>query len=284
MKPSKIRRHYMTLMELLIATTLTMLLLVALATFYQQVEMLDTESERLQKENFQLRYVENRLSQIIPNTLSEKNFKSIKNFHFFTSGDLNGLLAAGKPSLVFVFDSGVSFNDKKTAERALARLYLDPQHHLCLAIWPSTEAKSKWQEGHVEVSKEILLENVADLSFEFYVAPERDRSLFLKKSNQTATEASETTPPATPEDKKKDSKPKRKENITLANEDLHQNIPLLPTSAQSWVPEWRREYQSLPAMIKIHVTLMQKDKEGNSIQVIFAYPLPYSPQLIVYEH
>lgn len=48
--------------------------------------------------------------------------------------------------------------------------------------------------------------------------------------------------------------------------------------AGEWHREWAKDYMQLPAMIKIHVS--QKNENG---PYLFAFPLPYSGMVIVYE-
>lgn len=244
--PHRLKKHYFTLLELLISLVLAVALLTTLTYFYRQVSWLDVESEKIQKENFQLRYLENRLAKIFPNVLAEHDLKK-KEFHFFTSGDLGGLLATGNPSLVFMFDNGASLDTKK-ANHLLARLYVDKEHRLCLATWP---APARWdQEGKLAPppQKEILIDNIESLSFLFFIAPERDRSLI-------------------------------KENLS-SNE-----TPSLEQSQDTkgeWVSEWNRSYEYLPSMIKIIISRKLINHEKPVITT-YAFPLAHSQKLIIYE-
>jgi len=154
----------MTLIEVLIATTLTMILLSAITFFYRQVHMLDKESEKLQKEQFKLAYLEKRLSSILPKIIAP----SAKDFYFFTSNAFGSNL-----NLVFTYDAGVSLDQKKSNHQ-LGRLYIDDKHNLVLASW---ESPKRWiPNTSPDMKKEILIENVNDLQFEFYMPPSKNRT------------------------------------------------------------------------------------------------------------
>lgn len=160
------KRHYLTLVEVLISLALTMLLLSTLTYFYQDVSKMNAEYEKLRKEGFQQTYVENRLANILPKAVSPTDKK--KDFSFFTSGDANGFLKMGQPSLVFTFDSGVEL-DKSFANHVVGRLFLNRENQLILATWPSPK---RWDAVKLPpMKKEVLMEQVDSIHFEFYVPP-----------------------------------------------------------------------------------------------------------------
>jgi len=236
------KRSFFTLLELLIGLTLSIALLTTLSYFYREIDWLGRKGEQLQKENFQMRYLQNRLAQILPFTLSENDLK--KEFYFFyTSGDLHNLLAPNLPSLVFVFDSGPSL-DTQRAHHSLGRLYVDKQNQLILATWSSPEMWKTQQPSSIH--KEILLDHVKGLSFHFYNPPERDRSKIKEQLPQQKIPNSEE-----------------------------------PDRKGEWLSEWRQEYGFLPTMIKVH--LVREALAGKEEKVTYAFPLPRSSKLIVYE-
>lgn len=247
-------RRFMTLLEVLIGMTLTAVLLSTLAYFYQQVQLMGKESERIGKEQFQLRYLGNRLSKVVPSILAEHQIKK-NNFIFFTSGDAHGLLAHGNSSLIFIYNNGASL-DNQLANHALGRLYLDKSKRLCLATWPTPEGWNWKQESSVSVHKEILMENIESLQFLFYVAPDRDRSLIKDNLN------------------KSDSKDKKEGLDEAVSESERKG---------EWVSEWPKDYESLPAMMKIIITRSGHKKGTDPAKTTYGYPLPNSQKLIVYE-
>lgn len=236
-------KRYMTLLELLIGLMLTILLLTTLTYFYQQVTWLDAKAETLQRDAFKLRYVENRLNFILESSLAE--YQDKKNFHFFaSSNDLNGLLAPNSPSLIFLFDTKVSFDPEHTND-ILGRLFLDKQKQFCLATWT---APKEWKETQPPtIHKEILLDNVESLEFKFYVASQKDRSKILNAL------ARETAP-------------------TIAE----------PDTAEQWVSTWQTDYHYLPPMVKVILKYHPPDRPEPEIMT-FIIPLPNSHKIPVYD-
>lgn len=170
------RRQAMTLLEVLIASGLTMLLLSVLIYLYRDVQLVNIQIEKIQKEQFQRAYVQKRLSTVIPKIIAPTSQKS--DFFFYTSSAWDRLTKDGAQSLVLSFDHGVNL-DKDHASHVIGRIFLDPEGNLCLATWPSPK---RWEPGtYPSIKKEILMTNVQSLSFEFYVPPERSRDLLIKE-------------------------------------------------------------------------------------------------------
>lgn len=248
-----IRRSYITLLELLIALTLAALLLTTISYFYSEVNLLNRRSETMQQEEFFRRYLQNRLSTVFLNTQPE--YKNPKDFFFYTSDSPNQLFADGTASLTFVFNNGVSDRDE-SSDFQLAKLFVNKQHQLCLATWP---LRSKWREQlPSEAQQEMLIDQVEKLSFSFYVSPERDRSKITSNLPQG-------------------NAPKAKSEENKEKQDQQRMPPM-----NQWVSQWRQDYKHLPAMLKVSVA-RKKKASGEVEEIIFAFPLPRSQQLIVYE-
>jgi type II secretory pathway pseudopilin PulG len=244
MKLYSVKKRSMTLIELVISMGLIILLLTTLTYFYGQVGKLSIQAEAAQKGNFELRYLEGRLQKTLPNALGETDV-SESPFTFFTSNDLGGLLAENTPSLVFIFQNGVSLNPQ-LANHVLARLYLDKQKRLCLAKWPSPD---RWdQTKSLKAHQEILMENVESLSFSFYVVPERNRTIIEKTAKKSA----------------------RPEALVE------------PENKGEWIHEWKKEYAHLPAMMKVLIKYLIPGKD-EAEELVFAFVLPNSQKLVVYE-
>lgn len=211
----------MTLIEVLIATTLTMILLVAVTFFYRQMTILQRESEKLQKEQFQLSYLEKRLMGVIPKTLGSKS----KDFYFYTSDELIN----GFQSLVFTYNNGVQM-EAEYSGNCLGRIFVDHNNNLVLATWP---LKSRSENNiNLQMKKEILIENISFLSFEFYVPPKKDRGEMVKSSVK-----------------------------------LTEIVP-----ENSWHQAWNTSYNQLPPMIKIHIKLKNNDDTGDFSAFAFPLP------------
>lgn len=209
-----LKRRDITLIEILIAMTLTVLILTTLSFFYRSITMMGYDLDRIKTAQFYLRYVENRLVDVLPKALSKKS--NPNDFVFYSFGsDGSDIMISGSQSLLFSFDNGVSL-DKPFSNNVVGRLFVDPDGNLILAYWP---IPYRWdKEGSIPVKKEVLLENVKNLSFEFFIAPEK------KEDNQT---------------------PEAKPNATTS-----------PEPKGSWTKEhWLKEYETLPALVKIHITM-----------------------------
>lgn len=203
----------MTLIEVLIASLLTMILLSAMVLFYRQIIMIDKESQKLEKEHFKLAYLEKKLNSTIPNAISPTD--PGKDFYFFTS---NNATENNSLSLVFTFDNGVNLKNDKS-NHLLARLFIDENQNLVLATWPSPKV---WDiNPNPEITKEILLENVSSMDFEFYVPPKRDRSTMVSKTQSA--------------------------------------IDIQPEN--SWHKTWGYKTSELPAMMKLHLIKQIDNKE-----------------------
>ncbi len=202
----------MSMLEVLIAMGLAMLMMTTLLYFYSQIDLINVELEKSQNEAFQISFLEHRLANILPKTLSSHDIS--KQFFFFTTGDGNGLLKEGMPSLFFSFYAGVSL-DSLFCNIALGRLYLDKLGNFSLSMWPSTD---RWAHlNPIPTKKEILLTDVESLSFKFYNAPDKDNELKII--------------------------------LEAARKSTKKGEMIFPKD--SWLTEWRPEYKQLPALIKI---------------------------------
>lgn len=212
----KRKRRAFTLLELLIAMTLTSLILMTLSFFYRSTIMIGYDLDKIKVRQFYLRYAENRLVDVIPKILPKKGKSNEFLFYSFDGND-SDISKPGSRNLLFSFDNGVSL-DKPFSNQVVGRLFLDPKGRLILAYWPMP---SRWESQEpLPVKKEILLENVNSLNFEFFVPPEN------KEDNKAPTK---NTP-----------SPESKGAWTQEN--------------------WLKDYEALPAMVNIHVILEGETK------------------------
>jgi hypothetical protein len=217
-------RRHVTLLEALIAMSLSAILITVIVYFYQQLSLINIQMDKAQNEQFQKRFAEYRLNAILPNIAPPSN----KDFHFFLSPDTQGLFKENSPSLVFTFDNTIKL-DKKMADLVIGRLYLDRENRLTLATWPSPK---RWKENESPpMTKEVIMEDVTTLKFDFYYPPDKGP---LKIVN------------------KQDSK-----EVTQKKDD-----------------------RKLPAIITV---LIQKQIDKKIEDISFVYPLPNSPQPIIYK-
>lgn len=239
-KLQKKRRRQITLLELMIAMGLMMIILSTLAYFYMQLEEINRESEIEQKRLFKQLYLSTRLADILPKTQSPKNEKNSAYFYTTTSSD--PAILSGTTSLVFTYDNGVKL-DPQFSNRVLGRLFLDKEHRLCLAVWPSSE---RWEEGHAPPMKsEVLLDDVESIDYRFYVPPKKDREKVWKQAGMTVK--------------------------------LPEGFP--ETLEGGWKKEWSAAWEQLPALIEIVLSM----KSENGVKsLVLAYPLPNSLLVVIY--
>ena len=188
-----------------------------------------------------MRYIETRLAAIIPRTVA----KSKSDFLFFSVGD-EGVTKAGSQSLIFMFDNEVNL-DKAFASHVLGRIYLDGNGNLMIAYWPSPK---RWESETFPMKKELLMQGVENLTFEFYIAPAAKGQQSLQKETSADDKKEAEEEPATME----------------------------PEPKGGWRREaWLQDFKQLPVMVKIIVTL----KGGNPFVLI--YPLANTKTHVVYE-
>lgn len=199
----KIKKRFFTLLETLIALALTSLILVSVMSLFRQISQTSRISEELQQETFKLRYLENRLSQIFPKAVAT-NVKT-KDFYFFTSQNF--------PGLILSYDNGTS-KQKEFSNTVLGRFFWDPpSRHFYLATWPSP---ANWVDGVLPPMKlEVLLEDVQEASWSFFVPPDRG----WKPSKLAPQKGAK--------------------------------VPLKPPVEGGWVTEWSQEYQLLPGLVRL---------------------------------
>ncbi|MBA2728426.1 MAG: hypothetical protein H0U49_09680 [Parachlamydiaceae bacterium] len=237
----KISRRYMLLVELLIAMSLTMVILSMMLVFYDQVDRANSALEKEQNHSFRMLYLSTRLAAVVPKAVSSNNPE--KDFFFFSSTGIDSFAKPGTSSLVFAFDNGVKF-DPIYSNHVIGRLYVNQQDQLCLATWP---APSRWKEGEIPPMKnEVLYDHIESLFFTFYIPPAKERQIIL--------------------DNNRLKKPK--------NDDLPLEI------AGDWKSEWSQEFKDLPALIKIFIGV--NTSQGKQ-EIVLAYPLPKSNQIILYD-
>lgn len=261
------KRHF-TLLETLIALGITMIILSTLTFFYRQIDAINSQVEIVQKSSFRMRYVENRLAAILPNAVSEADEK--KDFFFYTTSSSISYAMQGSPTLLFTYDNGVKL-DKLFSNHVLGRLFLDSDGNLCLATWPSP---NRWIEGAAPpMKKEVLLERVKELSFGFFVAPDREWQLLPSGAKQQTTPPTGTPPGQigkTPSAPAATSPSTPTAPATAA-------VVVKPTPEGQWQQSWSYDYQQLPAMARVQVT-----HQDGSVSM-FVFPLPKCQRQVVYK-
>ena len=256
--PIHLVKRPVSLVEMLVALTLTIAILMTLMFFYRQVTEIGYEVDRTGAKNFNMRHMETRLAQILPKAVGETDKQ--KDFLFFSVND-EGVGKPGSQSLIFMFDNQISL-DKAFSGHVLGRLYLDASGNLMLAYWPSPK---RWENtGAVPMKKELLLQGVENLAFEFYIAPKRKD----KDKQEPEKEAS-------PQAKKDNNDGKDKQDSKSSDEQKS----VEPEPKGEWRRQaWLQDYKQLPVMVKIIVTLPKEPKP-----LVLVYPLANARTHVIYE-
>lgn len=210
-----VRKRFLTMLELLISMSLTVMILGVLTYFYHQMTLAGAVLDRQQQENFEERYVEHRLGTALPHAIppGEKS----GNFHFFTTFNAAAISMPGSPSLVFVFDNCVQSN-KDMAYLVIGRIMLDQDGRLLLVTWPS---EKRWEENEpIPQTYEVLMEGVKQLSFSFFIPPIKGKTDLKNGSPRKVVE-----------------------------QDPFEG------RRGGWVSEWNADWHQLPAMIRVLVTV-----------------------------
>lgn len=234
----------MTLLETLIAVSLLSMLLVFVFGFFRELSEITRMTEESQKQSFQMRYLETRLGFIFERVVNEN--ESSRKFFFYTQPTNRNF--SSTPSLVLTFYNEVRLDPTFSGD-VLGRLYVDLDKRLCLAIWPLHVS-----EPHQYLQEEVLMENVIDVKYSFYAAPER-----VKDENQI--ESGEKIDP---------------EKKTPEKDKWHDN-------------EWFISYKQMPSIMKMvikvakdpHARSDKKDKE-KAKKYIFHFVLPSSKNYVYY--
>lgn len=164
----KTTKSYMTLIEVLIAMSLLSVILVVTFGFFQELSVVNQKTDKVLKESFQKRYVESRLSYVFSHILNES--KTDEKFYFLTMTEDE---FSNFPSLVLSFNNQTVY-DSKAAAHVLARLFVNKEKKLCLAIWPMPIKKKDQPliDPRSYIKIECLLDEVNDFKLKLYSPPD----------------------------------------------------------------------------------------------------------------
>lgn len=153
-----------TLLEMIITIALVSIVLSAALYFYGYLIKVDQATEKMEKENFAIRYLQDRLSTVFTSLISPEEDMQ----HFFTPSLLPAGFKERSSALIFSYDNGIVLNEMFTGV-VLGCLYVDQIGNLKLATWPN---RKEWDETHLPPPHmELFLDHVDELNFEFYAFP-----------------------------------------------------------------------------------------------------------------
>lgn len=166
------RKSSFTLLETLIGFSLLTILLSTLIGVWAQVNWIQSKITSKEKEIFPLFYTQYRLNYVLTRVLKQykKETKPNKKFFFYTIDEKNG--KSGSESLVFMYDNGGGAGPTFSGN-LIGKIYLDKENKLILVSWPSPDRS---EETEIPMKKEVLMEGVEKVAFQFYF-PEREDDL-----------------------------------------------------------------------------------------------------------
>ena len=229
----------LTLIEVMIALGLSSLIMTAMFYFYQKAARLDIEIMKVEHQVFSLRLLESQLMRIIPRTVSYSEADS--DFVFLT-GREDQISKNGTPYLLFSYDRGVDL-DPLFSNIVIGRLFVDKKSRLILAIWPP---ESRWPTNRnlTPMKREVLMENVASISFSFYNPPEQKSDLEKQRRS--------------------------KKGVIFSD----------PEVKGGFLKEWKNDYGILPVLMKLELELIKND--GVVEKKVIPFSFPYSGRTITY--
>jgi hypothetical protein len=174
MMKRKIR--FFTLIEVLIASALTLIILAVLIGAYFQAQNAVLEGERRRMELWPKRTFAMRMEALFLHISEAEPEKQI----FSSTTAQGGFYAPGSQTLLFAFDNGVA-NELSFTGEVLGRLFVDSRDRLTLLIWP---ARSKWKEDLPDPRREVLLTGVKKLTFQFLALPENGAPQWKEQWNK----------------------------------------------------------------------------------------------------
>ncbi len=158
------KKWHFTLLEVLIASALTVVILSVLIGAYFQAQNAVFEGERRRMELWPKRIFAMRMESLFYKIPDADEKKQI----FFSSLAQGGFYAPGSQTLLLTYDNTTSREIAFTNE-VLGRLFVDNLNRLTLLTWP---ARRKWKEELPLPRREVLFNNVKNLSFQFLDLPE----------------------------------------------------------------------------------------------------------------
>lgn len=156
---SKLRRRSFALVEVLVATSLFVMLLIAIFGIFWRTAKVNQSINNLRVVNEQVLLAQARLQDIF----ARSDFYDAPNAYFFIEKAKSSNFA----SLVFTFDNRPHVNHN-FSNNVVGKLYVENET-LYLATWPHHLAV-KWPPTLMR--KEALLEQVTDFHIELFLAPQ----------------------------------------------------------------------------------------------------------------
>jgi hypothetical protein len=147
-----VKKRPFFLFEILIALSLTAILLTFFFSFFSETAKMEKKLEKARMAITARAHVQTRLQ----NLLSSLQSTATEPSSLYTKH----IDQENSPSLIAIFDNGVD-PEPTFSGPLMGRLYIDEDHNLALASWPLSKSK------HPPWRKEVLLSHVQSLEFAF---------------------------------------------------------------------------------------------------------------------
>lgn len=154
----KMQRKAFVLIEVLIATTLFIMLLAAIFGIFWRTSKINQSISQIRTANEEMLLTQSRLQGLFSNIVFQERHRP----YFFVESNKY----ASSPSLVFTFENQFHTN-YAFSNVVLGKLYVE-ESKLCLAIFPHPKNADGPPK---EMRKEQLLAGVKEIDFSFFLAP-----------------------------------------------------------------------------------------------------------------
>lgn len=153
----KLKKRSLTLLEVMIALSLTAILLSVIFTSYRQTTISQAKLEKAKIEVLTNKTIEQRLTYIFSHLTSEKQHNNNK-----TEGESSPLYTLSLPTskgvaLILEYDNGID-PDPSFSHHIKSELYLSHKEELCLTTYSHTGL----------ARREVLKEDISELKFSFF--------------------------------------------------------------------------------------------------------------------
>jgi type II secretory pathway component PulJ len=164
------KKLYATLLELIVALSLAAIMFSMLFGYYYTLKKMDLKLEYKKEEIQEWRTFQARLSDVFLRLKTQKGNaqnQEHSEYFFFTEKE------AG--DFVFTYNNGTAL-DPVFSNTVFAKLYLDKKGRLTLIRWPWKKESYKNQDdiAILPFEKEILLQGLEKVTYEFYNSTERE--------------------------------------------------------------------------------------------------------------
>ncbi|MBJ7449213.1 MAG: hypothetical protein JHC93_02510 [Parachlamydiales bacterium] len=182
------KKRYALLLEALIALTLFTILCSVLFGAYRRLTTVKRESKVFLEKCLDQGHLQSTMKILFNSLLrpdsetpkknekDQKEKKSInpdERFYFYTAPPIPGETVG--LGLVFTFDNQLDISEEFSSSQ-IAHLFLDREHNLKLAYWPSL-----WERDQNLFRQETLFKHVEKIEFEFYTPPYTNNDIIKDK-------------------------------------------------------------------------------------------------------